>query len=53
MASGPNSSWLGPSDFQVPLPRLQSIRIATRPSALNAIVYFARSSGELVLSSID
>ena len=31
--SGPNSSRLGPDDFHVPRPRLQSMRAATEPSA--------------------
>ena len=32
-AIGPNSSWPGPEDFHVPLPRLQSMRAAISPSA--------------------
>jgi hypothetical protein len=38
-AIGPNSIWLLPPDFQVPLPRLQSMRALTRPSAWNCSVY--------------
>jgi len=39
-------------DFQVPVPRLQSRRAVSVPSAAKAIVYFVRSSGRNVLPSL-
>src|SRR5688500_17559569 len=45
IAIGPSSSWFLPADFQLPRPRLQSMRASTLPSALNRIVYFDLSSG--------
>jgi hypothetical protein len=39
----------GPADVQLPWPRLQSIRMATLPSAPKAIVYFDPSSGVSVV----
>lgn len=51
-ASGPNSIWFGPLDFQVPRPRLQSIRAVSRPPAPNSIVYSVRSSGVSVVPSL-
>src|SRR5688572_4267989 len=49
-ASGP-SSRAGPEDFQVPRPRLQSMRALRLPSDLNSIVYLAGSSGLSRVSS--
>src|SRR5215469_6809553 len=51
VAIGPNSSLPGSSDFQVPLPRLQSILTATRPSVRKVSVYFVGSSGLYVVLS--
>ena len=53
MARGPKTSWPGSADFHVPLPRLQSTRMLTRPSVPNAIVDLDRLSGVATLSSMD
>src|SRR5688572_30048416 len=46
-ASWLNSIWPGAGDFHLPLPRLQSMRMVTPPSASNSIVYLALTSGTM------
>src|SRR6202008_4888472 len=50
-AIGPSSSWPFSADFQLPLPRLQSMRALSLPSAPKASVYFDLSSGRSSVSS--